>query len=994
MDANIIFVKVSNERSRELAVTTKIYEEENGERFAVKYATYAEGKAHISRIYEAYQDLKKRFTNTEIEVLPCEKWNEGLRFPYISGGTVEDRVNGMLEQGAFEEARTLIRHYLELIRGAYQEKTFEQTPEFQQIFGDVDLPGQYQCGVMNNIDMVLDNFVLEGNKTYLFDYEWTFSCPVPLEYMLYRILHYFVYRNKRCDELIAHGFMSLVEISEAEKRVFDTMEQHFQKYVTGDCTPIRELYGTVGARAIDVNKITKSLTKKMKAKVYFDKGTGFAEKNVTEVDMDLNDDFLEAEIEVSTETKAVRFDPVEYQYSYIYLLSITDQYGENWEQSIKSNGVLIDGVWYFLDTTDPWFMIENIKGKLRIRYQMVIVNTEDLDKYDKEMEQIRGIRKGSVLHQCAVKARRAKHIAKYMTKYVMKHGIRGIRAAYRNMDKVEYHHWFLANRITTEEQEIQRDAEKKFAYRPKISVLVPVYRTPIPVLREMIESVCNQTYSNFELCIADGSMGDDVLEDTILQYHKKDARVVYRKLDENSGISGNTNAALSMATGEYVGLLDHDDLLEPDALYEVVSRLQQQPYDILYTDEDKVNEDSTKFMDPNFKPDFSMDLFCSHNYITHFFVVKKSIIDSVGGFRSEYDGSQDYDVMFRCIEQSKDICHIPKILYHWRMITGSTADNPESKMYCYEAGRKAIESHLQRVGIDGTVTMTDMWGIYHTVYKVVGDPLVSIIIANKDLSDTLDQCIRSIEEKSTYRQFEIIIVENNSTEDATFAYYEKIQKEYSNVHVVTWEDEFNYSAINNYGVAHAKGEYILLLNNDTEMITPTAIEEMLGICCRKEVGIVGAKLLYPDDTVQHAGVVVGFGGYAGHVFHGIPRHDLGYMMRPMMNCNYSAVTAACLMVKRSVFDEVGGLTEIYKVACNDIDFCLKVREKGYLVVYNAFSEWYHYESKSRGYEDTPEKMERFQGEVRKFQIRWGKVLEKGDPYYNPNFPITKAPFEL
>lgn len=989
MDANIIFVKVSNERSRELAVTTKIYEEENGECFAVKYATYAEGKAHISRIYEAYQDLKERFVNTDIEVLPCEKWNEGLRFPYISGETVEDRINNMLEQGKFDEARTLIRHYLDLIRGVYQEKTFEPTPEFQRIFGEVDLPGQYQCGVMNNIDMVLDNFVLEGNKTYLFDYEWTFSCPVPLEYMLYRILHYFVYRNKRCDELIAHGFMSLVEISEAEKRVFDTMEQHFQKYVTGDCTPIRELYGKVGAKAINVF----SNEDKLKMRIYYDRGAGFSERDVREQMVSMEGDYLEANIEVPTNIRAIRFDPIENKYSFIRLLSLTDEKGIDLLHEVKSNGVLISGIWYFLDVSDPWFMVKGAVGKVHIRYQLTIVEEEERELYAQEMKYIRA-RRNSKLRKCARGVKKSMHIAKYMTKHVMKHGIRGIRTAYRNMDKVEYHHWFLANRITTEEQEIQRDAEKKFAYRPKISVLVPVYRTPIPVLREMIESVCNQTYSNFELCIADGSMGDDVLEDTILQYHKKDARVVYRKLDENSGISGNTNAALSMATGEYVGLLDHDDLLEPDTLYEVVSRLQQQKYDILYTDEDKVNEDSTKFMDPNFKPDFSIDLFCSHNYITHFFVVKKSIIDSVGGFRSEYDGSQDYDVMFRCIEQSKDICHIPKILYHWRMITGSTADNPASKMYCYEAGRKAIESHLQRVGLDGTVTMTDMWGIYHTVYKVVGDPLVSIIIANKDLSDTLDQCIRSIEEKSTYRQFEIIIVENNSTEDATFAYYEKIQKEYSNVHVVTWEKEFNYSAINNYGVAHAKGEYILLLNNDTEMITPTAIEEMLGICCRKEVGIVGAKLLYPDDTVQHAGVVVGFGGYAGHVFHGIPRHDLGYMMRPMMNCNYSAVTAACLMVKHSVFDEVGGLTEIYKVACNDIDFCLKVREKGYLVVYNAFSEWYHYESKSRGYEDTPEKMERFQGEVRKFQARWGEFLEQGDPYYNSNFPITGEPFTL
>lgn len=989
MDANIIFVKVSNERSRELAVTTKIYEEENGERFAVKYATYAEGKAHISHIYEAYHDLKERFVNTDIEVLPCEKWNGGLRFPYISGETAEDRVNGMIERGAFEEARTLIQHYLELIRSVYQEKSFEQTPEFQRLFGDVDLPGQYQCGVMNNIDMVLDNFVLEENKTYLFDYEWTFSCPVPLEYMLYRILHYFVYRNKRCDELIAHGFMSLVEISEAEKRVFDTMEHNFQKYVTGDCTPIRELYGKVGAKAINVF----SNEEKLKMRIYYDRGAGFSERDVVEQMVSMEGDYLEANIEVPTHIRAIRFDPIENKYSLIRLLSLTDEKGMNLLHEVKSNGILILGIWYFLDVSDPWFMVKDAVGKVHIRYQLTIVEEEERELYAQEMKYIRA-RRNSKLRKCARGVKKSLHIAKYMTKHVMKHGIRGIRTAYRNMDKIEYHHWFLANRITTEEQEIQRDAEKKFAYRPKISVLVPVYRTPIPVLREMIESVCNQTYSNFELCIADGSMGDDALEDTILQYHNKDARVVYRKLDENSGISGNTNAALSMATGEYVGLLDHDDLLEPDALYEVVSRLQQQKYDILYTDEDKVNEDSTKYMDPNFKPDFSMDLFCSHNYITHFFVVKKSIIDSVGGFRSEYDGSQDYDVMFRCIEQSKDICHIPKILYHWRMITGSTADNPASKMYCYEAGRKAIESHLQRVGLDGTVTMTDMWGIYHTVYKVVGDPLVSIVIANKDLADTLDQCIRSVEEKSTYRQFEIIIVENNSTENATFAYYEKIQKEYSNVHVVTWEKEFNYSAINNYGVAHAKGEYILLLNNDTEMITPTAIEEMLGICCRKEVGIVGAKLLYPDDTVQHAGVVVGFGGYAGHVFHGIPRHDLGYMMRPMMNCNYSAVTAACLMVKHSVFDEVGGLTEIYKVACNDIDFCLKVREKGYLVVYNAFSEWYHYESKSRGYEDTPEKMERFQGEVRKFQARWGEFLEQGDPYYNSNFPITGEPFTL
>lgn len=989
MSAQVIYVKISNERNRCLAITTKIYEESDGSRFAVKYATYVEGTAHLQRIYEAYEDLKVRFAGTEIEVLPCEWWNGGLRFPYVVGQTAEDVLNQMLECGQFGEAKKVMLHYLESIQNAYQEQTFEKNDTFCEIFGDVDLPGTYHCGGKNNIDMVLDNFIIVDEKTYLLDYEWTFACPVPVEFSLYRILHYFVYRNKRCEELLANGFMSLIDISRDENEAFAEMERHFQAYVRGDVVPIRDLYDRVGAKAINVDDVINT----RRIRVYFDRGTGFSERDAIEMMADIEEDGLKAVIDVSNDIQAVRFDPIENRYCCIRLLEMTDAQGHSLIDQIKSNGVFIRGMWYFLDVSDPWFAVKNVTGQVQIRYQMTSVDEEDRAAYAKEMKYIQ-TRRNSLIRKFGRGVKKAVHITKYMTKHVMHHGLRGIRTAYRNMDKIEYHQWFLANRVTEAQRETQCLLQKDFSYRPKISILVPVYRTPIPVLREMIDSVCDQTYANWELCIADGSMGDDILEKTILEYQAKDPRLVYRKLSDNQGISGNTNAALSFATGEYIGLLDHDDLLEPDALYEVVSRMQQETYDIFYTDEDKVNEDSSKFMDPNFKPDFSIDLFRSHNYITHFFVVKKAIIDEVGGFRSEYDGSQDYDLMFRCIEKAHSVCHIPKILYHWRMITGSTADNPASKMYCYEAGRKAIESHLQRVGLEGTVTMTDMWGIYHTVYKVVGDPLVSIVIANKDLTDTLDQCIRSIEEKSTYRQFEIIIVENNSTEDTTFAYYEKIQKEYSNVHVVTWEDEFNYSAINNYGVAHAKGEYILLLNNDTEMITPTAIEEMLGICCRKEVGIVGAKLLYPDDTVQHAGVVVGFGGYAGHVFHGIPRNDLGYMMRPMMNCNYSAVTAACLMVKRSVFDEVGGLTEIYKVACNDIDFCLKVREKGYLVVYNAFSEWYHYESKSRGYEDTPEKMERFQGEVRKFQARWGDFLEQGDPYYNSNFPITGEPFTL
>lgn len=451
-----------------------------------------------------------------------------------------------------------------------------------------------------------------------------------------------------------------------------------------------------------------------------------------------------------------------------------------------------------------------------------------------------------------------------------------------------------------------------------------------------------------------------------------------------------------MATGDYVGLFDHDDLLTPDALYEIVLALQNEKYDIIYTDEDKLNNKTKTLVDPNFKPDFSIDLFRSHNYITHFFVVSTDIIKGVGGFRSEFDGSQDYDLMFRCIEKAKGIYHVPKILYHWRMHASSTAENPESKMYCYDAGKRAIEEHYKRIGIKAKVEMMPkpLWGMYHTIYETPNNPLVSIIIPNMEHKDVLKTCIDSLLNVNTYKNIEIIIVENNSKSNEIFEYYNELEQMNDNIKVVKWDKEFNYSAINNYGVTFAKGNYLLFLNNDTEVIEPNAISEMLGCCMRDEVGIVGAKLLYEDDTVQHAGVVIGFGGFAGHVFTGIKKDDYGYMVRARINCNYSAVTAACMMVKKECFDKVGGFDIKFKVACNDIDFCLRVRELNKLVVYNAFALWHHYESKSRGYEDSPEKIKRFESEVALFQERWIDILTNGDPYYNSNFKIEYGPFNL
>ena len=559
-------------------------------------------------------------------------------------------------------------------------------------------------------------------------------------------------------------------------------------------------------------------------------------------------------------------------------------------------------------------------------------------------------------------------------------------------EEVPYGPWYEAYVPTREELEKQK--KRKWKYAPKISVVVPAYQTPEKFLCQMMDSLLEQTYENWELCIADGSEGDSVVEAILEDYTKKDSRIKYRLLEKNLGIADNTNAALELATGDYIGLFDHDDILAENALYEIVNALQEDDYDILYTDEDKISGDGKEHNDPNFKPDFSMDLFRSHNYITHFFVVKHSIMNKIEGFRSEYDGSQDYDLMFRCIENSEKIKHIPMILYHWRIHQNSVAGDPASKMYAYDAGKRAIEAHLKRMNIAASVEHQGLWGMYHVKYETPGNPLISIVIPNKDHTKDLDVCIRSIQEKSSYRNFEMIVVENNSTEKETFSYYEKIQEEFENVKVVTWEGSFNYSAINNFGVKYTNGEYLLFLNNDTEMISEHALEEMLGCCMREEVGAVGAKLLYEDDTVQHAGVVVGFGGYAGHVNTGIGRDDYGYMVRAMINCNYSAVTAACMLTKKELFLQVGGFDEQFVVACNDVDYCLQLRSLDKLIVYNAFAEWYHYESKSRGYEDTPEKLARFENEVKKFQKKWPDILEKGDPFYNPNFPVTQAPFTL
>lgn len=559
-------------------------------------------------------------------------------------------------------------------------------------------------------------------------------------------------------------------------------------------------------------------------------------------------------------------------------------------------------------------------------------------------------------------------------------------------EEVPYGPWYEA--YVPDEAELEKQRKHHFSYEPLISVAVPAFRTPETFLIQMIESLLDQTYGNWELCIANGSPEDTVMKGVLDEYMKKDSRIRVSELSENKGIAGNTNAALEMARGEFVGLLDHDDLLAPNALYEVARALDSdRTLDAVYTDEDKVTTELDEHFQPHLKPDFNLDLLRSNNYICHFFVVRCSVVEKAGGFRQEFDGAQDHDFIFRCVETAGKVGHIPEILYHWRTHKASTADNPASKMYAFDAGKRAIEAHLERTGTAGVVTHTPDLGFFRVKYPVQGSPLVSIIIPNKDEKETLKTCIESIREKTEYDNYEIIIVENNSTTEEIFQYYKELSQD-PRIRLLRWKKEFNYSAINNYGVSHAKGEYLLFLNNDVKVITLGWIKEMLGVCQRPEVGAVGVKLIYPDNTIQHAGCVIGIGGIAGHMFVDMPANRTGYLHKASILQDMSAVTAACMMMKKTAFEEAGGFTEKLSVAFNDVDLCLKVRKNEKLIVYDPYVQLYHMESKTRGAEDSTEKVRRFQEEIEYMRCQWIDILKKGDPYYNKNLSLTKWNYSL
>ena len=660
-------------------------------------------------------------------------------------------------------------------------------------------------------------------------------------------------------------------------------------------------------------------------------------------------------------------------------------YNKNPEYRVSYNGDEIDSVIKIKNRTDVTMAFIDYTHRADLGFEIHIKNTDDAEikgisvyyVSDKGLHSILSHGKEPLINKTnrsiamKIESRKIKsYNSAIIDRYKKIYDDEEARNKFNHMAGSEYNRF--VRRVRPIKQELEAQTNYNFNYNPEFLICVRLKNPKLRVIKTFLDSLSAQTYGQFKVIFRDDVSGEKT-KNLISEYSKKDSRFCLEDVEEAKNELFNTKS-------DYVIFLSQRTIIEPDYLFEIVKQLNVKRHDFIYTDSDNVDESMMVYLNPQFKPDLSIDLLRSYNYIGKSFIVKSNILLQI-----KDDYINKYDLIFKCIEKSESIYHIPKVLLH-EFSVGYEHDQNKDNII--------IKQHLERVDEDGEVIYDKERNGHRVIYDLNEKPLVSIVIANKDHVSDLDNCITSIMTKSVYKNIEFVIVENNSTEDDTFTYYEKIKKQNSNVSVIKWNGEFNYSAINNFGVKNSKGEFVLLLNNDAELISEDGIEDMLRICSRRDVGIAGAKLLYKDNTVQHAGVILGYDKYASHAFIGMDNQDAGYMNRARITSDFSAVTAACLMIKKSVFEECGGLDESFRVACNDVDLCLKVREKGYYIVYDAYSLWYHYESKSRGYEDTEEKIKRFNDEKMRFYTKWKNIMDERDPYHNINFSDNLPPFTV
>jgi len=892
----VLYAKYNSARKPEYRITTEICEDESG-LFVRKRAGEDAARVHLDNIYENSVALRDYYR--DIRVIPVERMDGALKFPYINGKTLAEQIE--TRQFDREAFVTQVNEQLDKVLSV-QEKyvvPFEMTEGFEAAFGKVEISETWALNPAN-IDSLFTNFVENDTGIYCIDCEWVCHFPVPVAFVKYRILLYlYVTRlhgqlnGASLDEMLGwFGF------SQQACATYWQMDDRFQQTAHGENR--RYMYTTQ-----------------------------YLKKNMPLANVEREYRSLEARIQE---------------------LDARNQQLRNDYQAIATSAF--------------WRMTKPAR-----------VATDGLKKT---------IKKNRIAYRASLEARDA-------LRYGPMYTLRRVRNYLCGRRKLQ-----LANTWPSEEE---KERQRKVAFPREItfSILVPLYNTPTGFLREMIGSVQQQTYAKWELCLADGS--DDahgVVGEVCREIAREDARIRYRKLEKNLGISGNTNACIEMARGNYYALFDHDDILHPSALYEVMKAICEEGADYIYTDEVTFKSPNRKkTVTVHYKPDFAPDNLLANNYICHFSAFSAELVEAVGGFRPEYDGSQDHDMILRLTNAARKVVHIPRVLYWWRSHAQSVAKDITAKQYAVDAAKRAVHDFIRdHQNIEVEVRSTRAFPtIFQIVYPLKSRDRVSIIIPNKDHVSDLSRCIDSVIEKTRYDNYEIIVVENNSTEEETFRYYDQLAGR-ERVKILRYEGAFNYSKINNWAVQHSSGAYVVLLNNDTEVINPDWLENMLMYAQREDVGAVGAKLYFSDGKIQHGGIILKLGAdrVAGHAHYGAGHENLGYMGRLSYAQDVSAVTAACLMVRREKYDEVNGLNEGLAVAYNDVDFCLKLRERGYLNIFTPFAELYHHESSSRG-QDTGESRQRFMSECAAFRERWGDVLEKGDPYYNPNFSLDSSMFE-
>ena len=990
----IIFSKYSNERAKAFSIRTDILERD-GQRYVKKTALHPEGREHILSLLKWQELLNKEYESAPFLCNVCTGEEDGVRLEYLEGRTLEEALDELIGKGEREDASRRLLAYLRQIRAIHDQQPFTVTDEFRNVFGDAALSGEQTCAPVTNIDLVCSNLILNEVPQVL-DYEWTFDFPVPCKYVLYRVIHYYLETSALRGCLDEEEFYGPMGISLSEREVFARMERHFQNYITRGHCAVRDMYASISPGVLEMKKeMTPCL------QVFFNRGAGYREEDSQS--FPFRDGSVSVKVKLPPDCLSLRLDPGDLPCgAEIGRLSF-DKEPVNLKKAVIQEGC-VRGNWVYIAREDP--SISEIPVPHGAKALLVSMKLHPADRELAEqlmgLEKIRQDLTKNLKQDVKQEWNKAKEWVKdpeggkgreYLRTLVTKSA--GVRSSLRRLRGEQppapgsYAYYERTHRPSPEE--LKRQREEHFSPAPFFSVVTPLYNTPVKYLKAFLDSVAAQSYENWELCLADGSE-KDTIEKYIRKNYGKEKRIRYLRLKKNRGISGNTNAAIGMARGTHLVFADHDDMLTEDALYQAAKTLREHPEtELLYSDEDLADAAGTPLA-PHFKPDYNPDLLLSMNYICHLLVVRKELQEKAGFMRKEFDGSQDYDFLLRCVEQTGQIRHIPRVLYHWRVHGGSTAGSSENKHYAVQAGLRALQEHYERTSVAARVTYTGVTVVYRTTYEIAGNPLISILIPNKDHGEDLKRCIGSVLEKSSWQNFELLILENNSEKEETFRLYEELQKQDSRVRVLRYPGEFNYSAVNNFGASRAAGDYLLLLNNDTEVIAPDWMERMLGYCQREGTAVAGAKLLYPDDKVQHAGIVIGMGGFAGHVLTGSDREEPGYLRRLITAMDVSAVTGACMMIKRSIYEKLGGLDENYAVALNDVDFCLRAGELGQKVVFVPEALLYHYESRTRGPEDTLQKAGRFQGEIRRFQQRHAELLKSGDPCYNPNLSLTRTDY--